>query len=95
MQVDKAHIQKLADLAKLELSEEECNRLQHDLSRILAWVEKLNEINTDGVEPLVSPCEEVNVFREDKAAEHLQRDKAIGNAPQADEHFMLVPKIIT
>lgn len=95
MQIDKAHIQKLAHLARLELSAEESNRLQHDLSCILSWVEKLSEVNTEGVEPLISPCEEVNVLREDNSTEHLERNKALGNAPQADDRFILVPKIIT
>lgn len=95
MQVEKVHIRKLAHLARLELSEEETNRLQHDLSRILTWVEKLNEADTDGVEPLISPTQAVNVWREDVTGTHLQREKALGNAPQADDQFILVPKIIT
>jgi aspartyl-tRNA(Asn)/glutamyl-tRNA(Gln) amidotransferase subunit C len=95
MQVDKAHILKLAHLAKLELSDDETNRLQHDLTRILTWVEKLNEINTDGIEPLVSPVEAVQAWREDMPGQHLQREKALGNAPLADDQFILVPKIIS
>lgn len=95
MQIDKAHIQKLAHLAKLKLTEEESNRLQHDLNHILTWVEKLSEVNTEGVEPLISPCQEINVWREDEPAQPLEREKAMGNAPQADNPFILVPKVIT
>jgi aspartyl-tRNA(Asn)/glutamyl-tRNA(Gln) amidotransferase subunit C len=86
---------KLAQLAQLELTDEEISDLKKDLNHILTWVEKLKEVDTTGVPPLVSPCAETTVLREDEPGPHLQREEALQRAPQADEQFILVPKVIT
>jgi aspartyl-tRNA(Asn)/glutamyl-tRNA(Gln) amidotransferase subunit C len=63
------------------------------LSEILTWVEKLNEINTDGIEPLTNMSREKNVLREDKIAGQLDHAKALMNAPDKDKNYIKVPKI--
>jgi len=65
-----------------------------DLNEILTWVEQLNEVDTDGVEPLTHMSHEVNVFREDVAREHLDHEKALESAPKKDKDFFRVPKFL-
>jgi len=93
MKVDNDLIEKLAHLARLEFSEQEKVGLQKDLQSI-AFVEKLNEVNTDGVKPLLHMGNAVNVFREDEVKGSVTRQDALKNAPVADEAFFKVPKVI-
>ncbi|MCS6973979.1 MAG: Asp-tRNA(Asn)/Glu-tRNA(Gln) amidotransferase subunit GatC [Cyclobacteriaceae bacterium] len=95
MQIDDSHIRKLAHLARLELADAEVAQLKHDLSCILSWVEKLREVDTDGIEPLISPVEQTSVMRPDEPGSHLPREKVLRNAPLTEEPFILVPKVIT
>ncbi|HMQ49863.1 MAG TPA: Asp-tRNA(Asn)/Glu-tRNA(Gln) amidotransferase subunit GatC [Saprospiraceae bacterium] len=94
MQIDKDLISRLEHLARLELSESEKDQLRGDLNNILILVEKLQELDTDQVEPLVYINEEVNVWREDEVQGQVDRHSALQNAPQASEEFFIVPKII-
>lgn len=94
MQIDKQLILRLEHLARLELSEEERARMTGDLNDILAMVEKLMELDTENVEPLVYINEEVNVLRSDEVKHQLGRDAALANAPDRNEAFFKVPKVI-
>lgn len=94
MQIDKQLILKLENLARLELDENERTELTGDLNNILKMVEKLNEVNTDGVEPLTHVGEAVNVFREDEVKNEVSRADAFKNAPKSDGEFFQVPKVI-
>ncbi|MCI5080305.1 MAG: Asp-tRNA(Asn)/Glu-tRNA(Gln) amidotransferase subunit GatC [Saprospiraceae bacterium] len=94
MKIDKQLISKLENLARLKLSEEESKDLQTDLNAILEMVEKLQELDTEGVEPLVYINEEVNVFRKDKVTNQVSQDEALRNAPDHDGSFFKVPKVI-
>lgn len=94
MQIDKQLILRLEHLARLELSEEERTRLMGDLNDILAMVEKLQELDTEAVEPLVYISGEVNVFRADEVKHQLGREAALSNAPDRNEAFFKVPKVI-
>ncbi len=92
--VDQALISKLETLARLKLEDSEKERLALDLTNILGMVEKLQALDTDGVEPLTYVSEEVNVWREDEIKHQVSRADAFRNAPDAnDEHFK-VPKVI-
>ncbi|GIV36709.1 MAG: glutamyl-tRNA(Gln) amidotransferase subunit C [Cyclobacteriaceae bacterium] len=95
MQITREKIEKLAYLARLELSGEELVQLEADLNHIIGWVRKLNEVNTENVEPLFSPCAETNVLREDVPGKHLEQEEALQRAPCHDGQYILVPKIIT
>jgi aspartyl-tRNA(Asn)/glutamyl-tRNA(Gln) amidotransferase subunit C len=68
--------------------------MMKDMTAIVNWVEKLNEVNTDGVEPLTTMTYEVNVFREDEVKEHLPHDRALLNAPKKDKDYFRVPKVL-
>ncbi len=94
MKIDKDLILKLEHLSKLQLTEEERKNMIGDLNNILKMVDKLNEIDTEGVEPLTYMTEAVNVFREDEIKNQLSREEALKNAPKTDGKFFQVPKVI-
>jgi len=94
MQIDKETLYKLAHLARLEIQPEEEDRLLRDLSEMISFVEKLKEVNTEGVEPLTGMAHEVNQWREDVAGAHLTKEQALQNSPSPDADFFRVPKIL-
>ena len=94
MQVDEQLVLRLEKLARLRLSEEEREVIQGDLNKILGMVDKLKEIDTDDVKPLVYMNEEVNVLREDIVKNQTARKDALRNAPAEDGTYFKVPKVI-
>jgi len=94
MKVDDALIENLAHLARLQFSQEEKAGLKEDLQSMIAFVEKLNEVDTAGVKPMLHMSSEVNVFREDEIKGSVTREEALLNAPVADGTFFKVPKVI-
>lgn len=94
MKVDRNSLLKMAHLARLEIKEEEEASMMEDMNEILTWVEQLNEVDTEGVEPLTNMSHEVNVLREDEVKDHLDHDKALLNAPKKDKEFFRVPKFL-
>jgi len=87
-------VRKVADLAQLEFSEDELTQMGNHLRGILDYVEILNQVDTDGVEPLAHPIEVQNVFRDDEPTPMLSRDDALKNAPSTDGKYFLVPAIL-
>jgi aspartyl-tRNA(Asn)/glutamyl-tRNA(Gln) amidotransferase subunit C len=94
MEVNDAMIDKLAHLARLKFDEAEKQEIKTDLQRMIVFVEKLNELDLDGVEPLLHMSDEVNVLREDEINGSVSRLEALKNAPSHDEQFFKVPKVI-
>lgn len=94
MKVDHETLEKIAHLARLEVRPEEEADLLNSLNGVLTWMEQLNEIDTTGVEPLTHISLETNVLRDDVVGNHLSREKALANAPQHDEQFFEVPKVL-
>ncbi len=94
MQVDKATLDKIAHLARLEFDEKDSEKMIRDLGNILSFVEKLNEVNTDGVEPMTTMSHEINSLREDDVKPHLDHDIALKNAPRKDADYFHVPKVL-
>ena len=95
MSISKETVHKLAHLARLELTEEQEERYQKDLGEILDWVEKLEEVNTDNVEPLTNGNEEQVPLREDVADNYFKStDEALKNAPEKDGDYYIVPKVL-
>lgn len=94
MQIDKELLLKLEHLAKLELSETERTEIAGDLNNILKMVEKLQEVNTDGVEPLTHITAVNNIFRKDEIKNQLTQGEALKNAPDHNGEFFKVPKVI-
>jgi aspartyl-tRNA(Asn)/glutamyl-tRNA(Gln) amidotransferase subunit C len=94
MTIDKETIDKVAHLARLELAEDEKERLMGDMGKILDFMAKLNEIDTSGVEPLVYMTDEINVLREDMVKQEITHEEALKNAPKHDDSYFLVAKVI-
>ena len=94
MQIDDQLISRLELLARLQLSAAEKDRLKTDLNRILAMVEKLNDLDVEGVEPLVYLNEAINRPRPDEVGNQVSREDALRNAPDQDGTFFRVPKVI-
>ncbi|MBK8506323.1 MAG: Asp-tRNA(Asn)/Glu-tRNA(Gln) amidotransferase subunit GatC [Saprospiraceae bacterium] len=92
--VDNALILKLEKLARLQLSESERSRLSRDLKSVLAMVEKLEEVDTRGVEPLVHIAEQEHTLRDDLVLNQLSEVQALINAPEKEQSFFKVPKVI-
>ena len=92
--IDRKQVREVAMLGRLELSDEEVAMFSTQLSEILSYVDKLGELDTEGVEPLSHSQALHNVFRNDEPHKTLSRQKALANAPHCDEEFFLVPKIL-
>jgi len=94
MTIDEATVDKIAHLARLELNPEEKQEMIVDMNKILGFMDKLNEIDTTGVEPLVYMTDGVNIFREDEVIQEITHEDALLNAPKTDGDYFLVPKVI-
>jgi aspartyl-tRNA(Asn)/glutamyl-tRNA(Gln) amidotransferase subunit C len=94
MEITNEKIDQLAHLSKLEFDEEGKKKIKIDLTNILALCEKLNDINTDGVEPLIYLTETTNNVREDIVIDTISRQEALKNAPKKDSDYFKVPKVI-
>ena len=94
MEVTEAMVEKLAHLARLQFTETEKVDVQKDLQSMIAFVEKLNEVNTTGVAPLLHMGDAINVLRNDEVKGSVSREDALLNAPIKDEQFFKVPKVI-
>ncbi|MFN5213693.1 MAG: Asp-tRNA(Asn)/Glu-tRNA(Gln) amidotransferase subunit GatC [Bacteroidota bacterium] len=94
MKVDDQLVDKISDLARLEFLGEEKEQIKKDLQQILGFVEKLNEVNLDQIEPLVYITDEVNILRNDVAEEHVSKEQALRNVPLRDSDYIKVPKVI-
>lgn len=94
MEVTEGMIDKLAGLARLRFNEAERVEIREDLQRMIAFVEKLNELDLEGIEPLLHMSGEVNVLREDVAGGSVSREEALRNAPLHDDQYFKVPKVI-
>ncbi|NBK92644.1 Asp-tRNA(Asn)/Glu-tRNA(Gln) amidotransferase subunit GatC [bacterium 1XD21-13] len=90
--IDDATMDNVELLAKLTLGQEEREKVRGELEQILDYVEKLNELDTEAVEPLVHILDEVNVFREDIETNGDGREEALANAPRSKDGQYMVPK---
>lgn len=94
MKINLETIDKIAHLARLEVQDEEKQGLLDDMNKILTFMDKLNEVDTSGVEPLVYMTDEVNVLRNDEIIQEISREEALQNAPKQDGKFFRVAKVI-
>lgn len=94
MEITAKIIDELAHLARLQFSETEKKSIQIDLQRMVAFVEKLKEVDTEGVEPLLYMGDTLNVLREDEVLGSVTRSEALRNAPLPDDAFFKVPTVI-
>jgi aspartyl-tRNA(Asn)/glutamyl-tRNA(Gln) amidotransferase subunit C len=94
MLISDAQVEHVARLARLALSAEEKQRLTEQLNAILSYMEQLDEVPTEGVEPTAHVLDLVNVFRDDTVCQTLRADEALANAPETAHHFFVVPRIV-
>ena len=92
--VDTATVEKIARLARIRLTEERKEPIAQDLNRILSWIEELNEVNTDGVEPLASVTGHSLPLRADEITDGDVQEKIVSNAPEEASGFFVVPKVV-
>jgi aspartyl-tRNA(Asn)/glutamyl-tRNA(Gln) amidotransferase subunit C len=93
-EISEAQVRQVAKLSRLKLSDQQIHEFSTQLSAILGYVEKLNELDTSNVEPLAHCLPVHNVFRADEIKRSLGTEKILANAPQTDGQFFLVPKIL-
>ena len=94
MKISKEEVEHIATLARLNIGEGEKELFSEQLSHILTFVNQLREVDTEGIPQTATTSTQSNVLREDVPSPSLKIEKAIANAPQADEGFFVVPKII-
>jgi len=94
MEVNNKLIQDIAKLSKLKFDDSAEEKMKADLEKMLAFVDKLNEIDTKGVDPLIYMSEEVNVLREDKVTESTSQEDALKNAPEKDSDYFKVSTVL-
>lgn len=94
MKISLKEVSHIAHLARLHLTDEEMEKFSHQLSNILSYMEKLNELDTSNIEPTSHVMPIKNVFREDKISSCLSPQDALKNAPDRADNFFRVPRII-
>ena len=94
MAIDAATVKKVANLARIREPEDRLEPLAKELSGILAWIEQLGEVDTDGVEPMTSVVAAKLPMREDVVTDGGDPAKVLANAPKADRGFFVVPKVV-
>jgi len=94
MQITDKLIDKVAKLSKLHFEGEDRKEIKQDFQRILDFVDKLQEVDTEGVEPLIHIIDEVNHLREDTPQYQIARESALKNAPASEGEFFKVPKVV-
>ena len=94
MKIDSKTVDKLADLAKLEFDDAGREEIVKDLNRIVGFIEKLNELDTSSVEPLIYLTDTTNVMRDDVVKHEITQQEALKNAPKKDSDYIKAPKVI-
>ena len=94
MKITKDEVLYVADLARLNLDEAAIEKFAGQIGDILEYVDKLNEVDTAGVKPTSHAITLTNAFREDEQQEHLDRERVLANAPQAEDGNFVVPKVV-
>ena len=94
MTIDLKTVKHISKLARISVDDEKANKLAGDLNSIFSFIEKLNELNTENVEPLTSIAETTLRFREDEIKSENIREKILKNSPENNDDFFVVPKVV-
>jgi aspartyl-tRNA(Asn)/glutamyl-tRNA(Gln) amidotransferase subunit C len=94
MAIDAATVKKVANLARIREPDERLEALAAELNGILAWIEQLNEVDTEGVEPMTSVVDVKLPLREDMVTEPGDPARILANAPKTERNFFIVPKVV-
>lgn len=94
MSVDKDTVRRIAKLSRIALDESRVAPMVDELNSIFAWVQQLNEVNIEGVRPLTSVVEQRLKMRDDVVTDGGNANELMANAPQGEDHFFVVPKVV-
>lgn len=94
MKISPEEVAKVARLARLDLSQEKISQYAGQLDGILAYMDKLAELDTSAVEPMYTPVDQVSVMRDDVSRKEYSREDILKNAPETDGSFFIVPRIV-
>lgn len=94
MAIDNETVRKIAFLSRLKVEDDKLDATKDEFNKILNWVEQLKEVNTDGVEPLITVNDSNLILRRDEVTEGNQADEILKNAPQAEYGYFVVPKVV-
>jgi len=94
MQINEATVRKIAHLARVKVSDDEVNSLGNELNSILDWVDQLNEVTTEGVEPMTSAVDTVLKQRVDEVTDGGYVERITANAPMSEDDYFVVPKVV-
>jgi aspartyl-tRNA(Asn)/glutamyl-tRNA(Gln) amidotransferase subunit C len=92
--IDEKTVRHIARLARLKISDAEAQSLKGELNSLLTWVEQLNEVDTSGVEPMTRVVDMSLKKRADQVTDGGIADDIVGNAPEAEDHYFVVPKVV-
>ena len=94
MSIDNSTVKKVAKLARLKVDAEEEQNLKNELNNILEWVDKLQKVNTENIDPMLSVSNEPMPMREDMVTSKLDNKQILSNAPEKKAGFFVVPKVV-
>lgn len=94
MHIDDATVDKIASLSKLEFTGDEKAEIKEDMNKMLSFISKLEEIDTEGIEPLIHMTDDVNVLRKDVVKMEITQEEALRNAPKKDSTYIKIPKVV-
>ncbi|MEZ4798820.1 MAG: Asp-tRNA(Asn)/Glu-tRNA(Gln) amidotransferase subunit GatC [Flavobacteriales bacterium] len=94
MKIDRATVDRIAELSRLEFDDAAADEIMNDMNNMLQFVDKLKEVNVEGVEPLIFMTEETDVYREDVVNNEVSQEEALKNAPKKDMYYFRVPKVV-
>ena len=94
MSVDLTTVKRVAKLARIAVSEEQAEKMVGELNNIIGFVEQLNEVNVDGIEPMTSVVSMTMRKRKDEVTDGNKADDIVANAPATEDHYFMVPKVI-
>ncbi|MDG2227717.1 MAG: Asp-tRNA(Asn)/Glu-tRNA(Gln) amidotransferase subunit GatC [Flavobacteriales bacterium] len=95
MEIDNETVDKIASLSKLSFSGKQKEAIKNDMNKMLNFIGKLEEVDTDGVDPLIHMTDDVNVLRADDAVSDITQKEALKNAPKKDSTYFKIPKVRT
>jgi aspartyl-tRNA(Asn)/glutamyl-tRNA(Gln) amidotransferase subunit C len=94
MKINKEEVLYVSHLARLELDDESIETFAGQIDEILGYIDKLNQVQTEGIHPTSHAIFLTNAFRDDEQGEHLERDRALANAPDKEDGSFVVPKVV-
>ena len=94
MSIDKDTVAKVSNLARIKINNDQLSTISNELESVIEWIDSLNEVNTDGVEPIANVSGQKLPLREDKVTDGGYSEKILNNAPEKESGFFVVPKVV-